>query len=382
MNLPARNNETGLVRKRSRLTDEYGLFSEGYFVDMLYGERKRTERSKRPFLLMLLNLKRIPQTQRRNEIPKISDSLVSTTREVDIKGWFEEGSVIGVIFTELNGGDTKLAQKSITQKLEKAFQSELTGETVRKMEISFHPFPEDKGSNPPKNPFNSLFYPEIKAGKELEGISFLIKRVMDIVGSVAGILFFCPLMVLIAILIRITSKGPVFFKQERIGKHGGKFVFLKFRSMYVNSDESIHKNYVEKLIKGKIVNNGNGAGKGNGTYKMQADPRVTPLGKILRKASLDELPQLLNVLRGNMSLVGPRPPLPYEIEKYDLWHRTRILEVKPGITGLWQVNGRSSTTFDEMVRLDIRYIQNWSLFLDLKILLMTPWAALSGKGAY
>jgi lipopolysaccharide/colanic/teichoic acid biosynthesis glycosyltransferase len=117
-------------------------------------------------------------------------------------------------------------------------------------------------------------------------------------------------------------------------------------------------------------------------YKLREDPRITPLGKILRKTSLDELPQFINVLRGDMSLVGPRPPLPYELTSYSRWHRSRLLETKPGITGLWQVNGRSSTTFDEMVRLDLRYARAWSLWLDLKILFKTPWAVFWGQGAY
>jgi lipopolysaccharide/colanic/teichoic acid biosynthesis glycosyltransferase len=117
-------------------------------------------------------------------------------------------------------------------------------------------------------------------------------------------------------------------------------------------------------------------------YKIVSDPRVTQTGRLLRKSSLDELPQLINVLKGEMSLVGPRPPLPYEYERYSTWHRRRLMEVKPGITGLWQVNGRSRTTFDEMVRLDLEYVRSWSIWLDLKILLRTPAAVLSGEGAY
>jgi lipopolysaccharide/colanic/teichoic acid biosynthesis glycosyltransferase len=147
----------------------------------------------------------------------------------------------------------------------------------------------------------------------------------------------------------------------------------------------VHEEYVKKLIAGQLGKdnevNGNGSGQ-KPVFKIQNDKRITPLGQFLRKTSLDELPQFFNVLFGDMSLVGPRPPIPYEMQNYDIWHRCRVVEVKPGITGLWQVMGRSSTTFDEMVRLDIKYSREWSIWLDLKILLMTPWAVLKGKGAY
>jgi lipopolysaccharide/colanic/teichoic acid biosynthesis glycosyltransferase len=183
----------------------------------------------------------------------------------------------------------------------------------------------------------------------------------------------------IAIAIKLTSKGPVLFKQKRVGQYGVGFTFLKFRSMRFLNDPKIHQEYVKRLIAGKDdckQADGNG-----GAYKLQHDPRITPLGRFLRRTSLDELPQFFNVLRGDMSLVGPRPPIPYETEVYDIWHRRRFFEVKPGITGLWQVKGRSKVKFDDMVRLDIQYTREWSLGLDLKILLETPGALFFGKGA-
>ncbi len=186
------------------------------------------------------------------------------------------------------------------------------------------------------------------------------------------LIFFSPIFFGIAMLIKFTSQGPVFFKQERIGLYGKKFLFFKFRSMYVDSDASIHKEFVKNLIRGQQSN----------TYKITSDPRVTSVGQFLRKTSLDELPQFFNVLKGQMSLVGPRPPIPYEYAEYDVWHRKRLVEMKPGITGLWQVKGRSSTTFDDMVRMDLQYIKEWSLWMDMKILMKTPWVALKGKGAY
>jgi lipopolysaccharide/colanic/teichoic acid biosynthesis glycosyltransferase len=144
--------------------------------------------------------------------------------------------------------------------------------------------------------------------------------------------------------------------------------------MYAETDDAIHEDYMKSFI--------SGTASSNGFYKLMKDPRVTPIGKLLRRTSLDELPQFLNVLQGSMSLVGPRPPIQYEVNRYHLWHRRRFLEVKPGITGLWQVTGRSKVTFDEMVRLDLQYAKSWSLWLDLKILLQTPRAVFTGGGAF
>jgi lipopolysaccharide/colanic/teichoic acid biosynthesis glycosyltransferase len=153
--------------------------------------------------------------------------------------------------------------------------------------------------------------------------------------------------------------------------------------MFDGNDPRIHREYVSQLIAGKAdVAKSNGNGSNGSLYKLTGDPRITPVGKFLRKTSLDELPQFWNVLMGDMSLVGPRPPIPYEVLSYDTWHRRRVLEAKPGITGLWQVTSRSTATFNEMVRLDLEYARTWSLGLDIKILLRTPRAVLSGNGAY
>ena len=179
----------------------------------------------------------------------------------------------------------------------------------------------------------------------------------------------------------MTSSGPVLFRQERVGQYGKPFEFLKFRSMFANNDPAIHKAYVASLIEAGKNRQGE-TGEQQKCFKIENDPRITPIGRFIRKTSLDELPQLINVLRGDMSIVGPRPPIPYEVEKYEIWHRRRVFEVKPGITGLWQVEGRSRTTFDEMVRLDLKYVQEWSVWMDIKILVKTPLAVLTAKGAY
>jgi len=208
-----------------------------------------------------------------------------------------------------------------------------------------------------------------------------VKRMMDIVGSVLALSICSPAFLLIALAIKVSSKGPVFFRQQRIGQYGARFVFLKFRSMYLNNDSSVHKEYVKRFIAGQAEQQ-RSTGNGDGVYKLTKDARVTRVGAFLRRTSLDEIPQFINVLKGEMSLVGPRPGLPYEVAAYQTWHRRRLLEVKPGITGLWQVNGRSRVKFDEMVRLDLRYAKAWSPWLDIKILAQTPRAVVTGGGAY
>ena len=199
------------------------------------------------------------------------------------------------------------------------------------------------------------------------------KRSMDILGSILGLILFAPVFLLIALMIKVVSPGPVFFKQERIGFGGKKFIFLKFRTMEKNRDPSVHRQYYARLINGCK----NGDDSAECMLKLDnRDPQIIPFGKLLRKTCLDELPQLVNVLRGEMSLVGPRPPIPYEVTEYSRWHKGRF-DAVPGMTGLWQVSGKNRLSFKEMVRLDIRYSRNLSFIGDVKILLMTPLAILS-----
>lgn len=227
--------------------------------------------------------------------------------------------------------------------------------------------------------FEAFFWDQQLVSSLLSDAEKFLKRLMDIVGSILGILMLLPLMLITALMVKISSKGPVIFKQRRVGFRGKYFTFLKFRSMFVNNEDRLHQDYVTKLIHGANdqINKGT---KEKPFYKIVDDPRITRIGRFLRKTSLDELPQFFNVLKGEMSLVGPRPPIPYELKAYQNWHFRRILAVKPGITGLWQVSGRSRTTFDEMVRLDIEYAENWSLWLDLKILFKTVKAVLAAEG--
>lgn len=205
----------------------------------------------------------------------------------------------------------------------------------------------------------------------------ILKRTFDLIVSALAIALLFPLWLLLAVLIKLDSKGPVFYTQERVGMDGRLFLLYKFRTMVAGADSELHREYQRAFIAGRAeANLGNDQ---KPTYKLLADPRITRVGKFLRKTSLDEVPQLLNVLLGDMSLVGPRPPIPYEVEAYELWHRKR-LDMKPGVTGLWQVSGRNRLPFEEMVRLDLFYIENWSLLLDLKIILRTGFVMLGREG--
>jgi exopolysaccharide biosynthesis polyprenyl glycosylphosphotransferase len=196
----------------------------------------------------------------------------------------------------------------------------------------------------------------------------LVKRVADVFVAATALILLAPVWLIAALLIKLDSRGPVLYRQERVGMDGRVFLFLKFRTMRTDSDDREHREYQRKYIAGQPDTNL--GDESRPVYKMRADPRVTRVGRFLRRLSLDELPQLLNVLRGDMSVVGPRPPIPYEVEAYALRHRRR-LDMKPGLTGLWQVSGRNRLSFEEMVRLDLYYIENWSLWLDLKIILRT-----------
>jgi exopolysaccharide biosynthesis polyprenyl glycosylphosphotransferase len=202
----------------------------------------------------------------------------------------------------------------------------------------------------------------------ISGLNQVTKRAIDIVFSFLGLALAAPLMGLVALMIKLESPGPVLFKQERVGKNGKLFILYKFRSMVENAEEQ------QDALRG--LNEADGP-----LFKIKADPRTTYIGKWLRRLSLDELPQLYNVLQGEMSLIGPRPPLATEVAQYQEWHKRR-LEVSPGLTGLWQVSGRSELSFDEMAMLDIYYVENWSLGLDTKILLQTIPKVILGNGAY
>lgn len=373
------------IIKLNRWT-QYGhhFYSEQIFQETLYRERKRAERSGRPFLLMLIDVEKIIQkTNGQGICKKILSQLDLQTRETDIKGWFSERAVIGIIFTEMGEHDRDFIIDRITQRVRNSLFFVIESQYFHTMRLELQWFPNENDETENAHEPNPLFYPDLLEKAVHKVFAQYIKRMTDIAGSITALILFSPLFLIIPILIKLTSRGPVLFRQERLGLSGKTFTFLKFRSMYVDSDDSIHRHYIRQLIQQENEPSGDNETPTEGeVYKITDDPRVTLIGKFLRKTSLDELPQFINVLRGDMSLVGPRPPIPYECDDYKLWHRRRVIEVKPGITGLWQVEGRSSTSFDEMVRLDLKYIRDWSLWLDVKLLIKTPWVVITGKGAY
>jgi len=310
--------------------EERGILNEEAFHRMISLERKRTERSRKPFLLMLLNIGNSLRSDKNGKaLDKILSALSLSTRETDFTGWYRSDS-IGVMFTEFGNDDRNAILSTMMTRVSETLRDNLSSQQFGLISIEFHLFPEEWNHDIPQRPSNPTLYPDLTRRDNAKKLFCVIKRFMDIVGSIFALLLFAPVLLAIAIAIKLTSKGPVFFRQKRVGQYGEQFVFLKFRSMKVNNDSSVHKTYVKQLIAGKAQSHsGNGNG---GVYKLTRDDRITSIGGFLRKTSLDELPQFVNVLKGEMSLVGPRPPIAYEVESYQIWHRRRVLEAKPGIT--------------------------------------------------
>jgi lipopolysaccharide/colanic/teichoic acid biosynthesis glycosyltransferase len=355
---------------------------ESVFKRMIALERKRSERSQEPFLLMLAQLGDQPATREsRNVLEKMLEVFRTCSRETDVIGWYQEGSIIGVMFTGLMLNDKNLVLTTLLNRVSNLLKNELTWDQFTQVSLSFHFFPDEWNHDSPDTPTNVALYPDLMSPPPRKRSLLVMKRGIDLLVSGLGLLLLSPIFLAIAVAIKLTSKGPVLFKQQRVGQYGKLFTVLKFRSMHVNNDHSVHKEFVTKLIANQAERQG-ATGNNEGVYKLTNDRRITPLGQFLRRTSLDELPQIVNVFLGAMSLVGPRPAIPYELAAYQTWHRRRILEAKPGITGLWQVTGRSLVKFDDMVRLDLRYANTWSLWLDLWILFRTPLAVIRGAGAY
>jgi lipopolysaccharide/colanic/teichoic acid biosynthesis glycosyltransferase len=363
---------------KSSSSHRRSVLDEDSYHQMISLERKRTERSRKPFLLMLLDTGAFSSSDKNGKIlPSVLVALSSTTRETDMIGWYKNHSVVGVMFTEISITEKNVILSTMLRRVGEALRDQLTLEQFSQINISFHIYPEEWDQDSDHRSSNPTLYPDLHRRDESQRQKRLLKRVMDIAGSLFALTVLSPVFLIIAAAIRLSSPGPVFFRQRRVGQYGLPFGLLKFRSMHLNSDPAIHKEYVTKLVAGTAEKQPSN-GRSEGVYKLTVDPRVTLIGSFLRRSSLDELPQFINVLKGEMSLVGPRPPLSYEVEAYDLWHRRRVVEVRPGITGLWQVNGRNRVNFDDMVRLDLIYARTWSPWLDLKILLRTPLAVIEG----
>ena len=347
------------------------------FRGVLLRERKRADRSSERFMLLLVDISGVADGAGSSVIRNAAINAVSLAkRETDVMGWFDGQSVIGLILPQIGSFNVSTAPE-LERRVRGELAKRLDGGAVSRISIKVHVHSEGKDTG------DAAFEPVDPLLGDLRSrtgasLNDAVKRGLDVLGSLALLIVLAPVMLLIAALVKATSPGPVFFRQVRIGQRAKPFTMLKFRSMRPGAGHAIHQDYVTWFINSSGKQQ---VGADAGVFKITNDPRITGIGRILRNTSLDELPQFLNVLMGQMSLVGPRPPLPYEVEQYKSWHCRRVLEAKPGITGLWQVTGRSRTTFDEMVRLDLRYARSCSLWMDIKILLATPRAVISGKGA-
>lgn len=352
------------------LSHQADIYDTTSFHHQLGMERKRTERSGRPFMLVVLNIAPLlhATADELQPLQHLCQALALCSRDTDTKGWYVAHTQVGILYTELG----EQSDSIILDKINQLLNQNMDPQHAHLIEIRSARFPRDSNEDTPNESLELTFYQ--RAPGVGSSASQFCKRALDLMGSILALVLFSPLLILIPVIIKMSSPGPVLFCQKRLGYGGRPFTFYKYRSMYVNSDESIHKEYMKNFIAGADV-------RQKGQYKLADDPRITPIGRLLRKTSLDELPQLFNVLKGEMSLVGPRPAIPYEVQHYQLWHRRRLLQAKPGITGIWQVKARSQSDFDTMVRLDIDYIHQQSLWLDVKLIMLTPLSMLSARGA-
>ncbi len=363
----------------NRLAQHLAFCDEQSFKQAVTRERKRADRSGRAMVLLLGSLPGRLGVQGTADSTHVAKALSVVASDVDILGWFEPSSVIGLIVPEINPTDLACTCDRLEGKVRSAIVLQGNAELAQHLSITMHVYPDPNMSNEKHvSPLDPLLHPELSPHRPAIANFQTIKRGIDIVFSALLLGVLLPMFALIAVLVKLSSPGPVLFKQMRVGHLMKPFTMYKFRTMYVTADHQAHHDYVSWFI---TASDQVQAEEKPVVFKLTNDSRITPLGRFLRRTSLDELPQLWNVLISDMSLVGPRPPVPYELQQYKPWHRGRLLEAKPGMTGLWQVVGRSRTTFDEMVRLDLRYARTMSLWSDIKILLATPVAMITGKGA-
>jgi lipopolysaccharide/colanic/teichoic acid biosynthesis glycosyltransferase len=358
------------ARKHAREATADHVLGEPLYKDAFLRERKRADRFNTPFAVMLVD--RGDRSSEAGAWTSVLRAVAAVRRDVDVVGWLEQDAVLGLLLPE---APAKGAAK-VLQRLRRDLGRRIGDEALAALSIRLYAHDPQASRDDPSLPGVDVLVEAIADERRRPGRD-AAKRALDILGSLGLLLLFGPVLLAVLAAVKWTSPGPALFRQLRIGRRGQPFTMLKFRSMYANAGHGVHQDYVSWFIK----SSGKQERTGNEVFKLTNDPRITPVGHFIRRTSLDELPQFLNVLRGDMSLVGPRPPLAFEVEQYQPWHRRRVLEAKPGVTGLWQVEGRSRTTFDEMVRLDLRYARTYSLWMDIRILAATPRAMLTGKGA-
>ena len=338
------------------------------FLHQLHHEKRRAERSRTPLSLAMFQLSDRHQHGALH-IDRLLDSLFAVKRETDLVGCAGDTRV-AVLCPDTDEAGTRSLLRKVSQQ---------AGDLPFSMSVAT--FPDDlfdslaQGIELPQ-----MFEPFIATETVEREPGYALKRTLDVVGALFALIVLSPVMLAVALAVGLGSRGPIIFRQTRVGKGGAPFTFYKFRSMVNGGNDAIHRDFVANLIQSAAEPTPAGDDEPV-LYKIKADPRVTRVGRFIRRTSLDELPQLFNVLKGDMSLVGPRPPLPYELAQYQPWHLRRILTLKPGITGLWQVEGRSRVSFNEMVRMDLRYIRECSLATDLSLLVRTVRVVLHCEGA-
>ncbi len=377
--LPRAPSSAGAGRTRRQAAPAYHIVNEALFRDALAREQKRADRFEQPVGLVLVSP--VNGTPPEPQFQQLVNALAASRRAADVIGWFDDGGTLGIIRSHVDLDPLETAD-SLEATVRGEIEKRVTPGQLPAFRLQSGLYSPHTGHSHGDSQAAPLFG---LTGREGACVYRASKRALDIAGSAALLVACAPLLLVISALVKWTSKGPVFFRQERLGERARPFMMLKFRTMRVDVGAELHQQYVTQFIQGQVKGGGpseRASATAPPVFKIVGDPRVTPVGAFLRRTSLDEVPQFWNVLKGEMSLVGPRPPLAYEVKLYKPWHRLRVLEAKPGITGLWQVTGRSRTTFDEMVRLDIHYARTRSLWLDLKILLATPRAVLSGNGAH
>jgi lipopolysaccharide/colanic/teichoic acid biosynthesis glycosyltransferase len=347
-------NETSIDKKQKKIIN---IFSEEEFHTILKQERYRTDRSHQSFSLLIFDIKNIIDNT--DIINKYINMLRKRIRLTDTIGWFSENNTIAILLiaTDIEGA--------------RHIASEIDNTILNNVNPPYNIF------NYPNN-WNSLSLNGVVSQdtekKTLKNNKIILKmenifikklpiwkRTLDILISTMVLIILSPLFLLIAIYIRIMSPGPILFKQQRVGLNGKEFTFYKFRTMKMNNDDSYHQDHLKELIKSE---------KPMQKLDNQSDPRIIPGGYLLRTSGLDELPQLINIFKGEMSFVGPRPSIPYEVKEFLLWHKSRF-DITPGLTGLWQVSGKNKLSFSQMIRLDISYGKKMSFWLDMFIILKT-----------
>jgi lipopolysaccharide/colanic/teichoic acid biosynthesis glycosyltransferase len=359
-----------------------GFLDSSAFDAVLQHEKMRADRSLVPFTMLLFDIRYSSKSgnnkdTRKADLRQLASIILSCSRGSDIKGWYRDGRQLRValVLHNTKPENSERVKETVFNLFNDWTRSKYNGNgKIRQLvcDKSIYPKSLVKPDGPSRADRRSEDF-EISPLNNRRSLIWrplpIWKRIMDIVGSCIVLVLCSPVLLLTAIYIKIISPGPILFKQRRIGYLGKPFTMWKLRTMNANTDTSGHRQYLESLIKGE----GDGSG-GNADLPMvkqdSNNKQIIPLGMLIRKSSLDEIPQLINVLLGEMSMVGPRPPIPYEASEYLHWHKHRF-ETVPGMTGLWQVNGKNRTTFKEMVRLDIKYARNRTFWMDVVILIKT-----------